>query len=486
MEDELTYEELKLGEKAKEAYLSGKSLSWINENCPQYLNTNNRAGIAGLNATDLAIAGVLAGVPVLLGGKYGSGKSQLASDFYYYYFGGSKLDGGEGVKIDVNPETNVLDPTFNVYTKYAVKERSGVALPEVELSLNVNALFHWIDEINRTPTQKQNQFYPMLNGYVSHNGKNYDLGREKYRAVVATANLGNGLYQGTFDFDAALRNRFGIVIDFNYAMFEPTIEDRGLISLLTEADPGLKTAPKRDISRRILEANKQIKQDSTKLSLEELAVLWYLEEGLRTCMKNGSKEGENWFEYCRECEHNQDDSSKSLCSLIGVPATRNINATRIYASSLAYLAKLKNPEAKIDGVDLMFKAFELTSAYQPFLNSDILQSYSGHFGRMMADISSRLKDDFRENEKYIIPYFEAAMQGKEVFFVNPDSKLKKSIKKTDKEYKEGVVIVKGDNSKFGGISKLIIEPFNEKRAIGLNWIPAKTGILHGKAKLEDK
>ena len=49
----------------------------------------------------------------------------------------------------------------------------------------------------------------------------------------------------------------------------------------------------------------------------------------------------------------------------------------------------------------MFKAFELTSAYQPFLNPDIEEKYREHRGKMMADINSKLKEDFMENQKYI-------------------------------------------------------------------------------------
>ena len=76
----MNYEDLKLGEKAKEAFLGGKST----EDCPVYLNT--RPVIYGLNVTDLVIAGVLAGMNTLLIGNTGCGKSQLARDIHNYYF----------------------------------------------------------------------------------------------------------------------------------------------------------------------------------------------------------------------------------------------------------------------------------------------------------------------------------------------------------------------------------------------------------------
>ncbi|MBS3155377.1 AAA family ATPase [Candidatus Woesearchaeota archaeon] len=488
MNNELTYEELKLGEQARDAFLSGASIENINGKYPIYLNTNTRGGIAGLNTTDLAIAGILAGIPVLLGGRYGTGKSQLASDIYSYYFNGPKLNDGEAVRIDVNPSTDILDPTQNIYTKYSIENQNGQLLPKIELSQNVRALFHFIDEINRTPTQKQNQFYPQLNGHITHEGQDHEIGHDDYRAIIATANLGNGLYTGTFDFDPALKNRFGICIDTNYSMFEPTEDDRGLISLITEANPGIKSAPKRDITKKIIEANRQIRQNSLNLDIYDQAVLWYLEEGLRTCRKNEAKEAENWFEECRECSNNPEnpENNPALCSLIGSPVQRTLQATRKYAVALSYLARLKNPQVEIDGTDLMFKAFELTSAYQPFLNPDIEEKYRGHRGKMMADINSKLKEDFMENQKYIIAELDHARNGEKAIFIEPDKKLEKILKMNDNSYHGGTLVLPKEIYDKLKDNCEIVDPFSSQRNIGLSWVRTRSKLLKERAKSGSK
>src|SRR3989338_5067302 len=100
--DRLAYEDLKLGEKAKEAFLAGKSPDYIKDNCGVYLNTHNH--FAGLNVTDLAVAGVLAGMNTLLVGNTGCGKSQLARDIHNYLFNGNIKEGGHAITIEGHPE----------------------------------------------------------------------------------------------------------------------------------------------------------------------------------------------------------------------------------------------------------------------------------------------------------------------------------------------------------------------------------------------
>ena len=474
----LTYEDLRLGEKAKDAFLEGRQDEI--RNCPIYLNTNTQGGIAGLHTTDLVIAGVLAGFPVLIGGQYGGGKSQLAFDIYNSYFGGAKSEGGQGVKIDVNPDTNIVDPVQEHYTRYS-RNAQGEICPPVLLSPNVEACLHFIDEINRTPTVRQNQFYPLLNGHVTHQGKDVQVGKEDYRAVVATANLGNGLYQGTFDFDPALKNRFGLVIDTNYAMFEPTQEDRGLVSMLREADSGLKVAPIRDISDLILGAHKEIKTSSRNLSLPEKAVLWYLQEGLKGCLKKrdstGVKEGESWFAECRDCSHNSDPNNQPACSFMGSPVFRTLEATRLYASALSYLAQLKDPKTKINAVDLMFKAFELTGAYQPFTNTDLSQGYSGHFGKFMHDAIAKLKDNFRTQEEKIMQTLNSANNGKRLVHLKLKNPTPGLPEETSYDLEEGESVDDAIINEYQ-----VFDPFEGDNLISLGWVNTRADLLRKIAK----
>lgn len=481
----LTYDDLKLGEKAKDAFLRGETPDYIRKHCPIYLNTNTLGGIAELNTTDLIVAAVLAGMNSLISGRYGSGKSQLARDIHNHYFGGSKSEGGEAVEIDVNPETNITDPSFEIYTKFSTNSK-GEKTPPVILSKNVSAFYHFIDEINRTPTIKQNQFYGPLNGHVTHEGKSVRLGRDDFRAVVATANIGNGLYEGTFQFDPALRNRFGIIIDTNYSVFEPTEDDRGLVALLTESDPSIKEAPKRNISELILKANKEIRQASLNLSVDEQAVLWYLEEGLRFCLKKkdgtGLKEGEFWFTECRDCTHNP-ETNRAICHYMSSPVRRTIEATRLYSSALAYLIKLKNPNSQVQGTDIMFKAFELTSAYQPFINPDAVQAHKGDFGKVSAEASYRLKGDFGIKRDYICSTLESAREGEDVLFGIAKRNIGNPIK-----FEKGKIYAFSDGKVF--LNKDDFEEFNPfeepDRVISLGWVRRRAELLKKIKKFKGK
>lgn len=383
-ENNLKYEELKL---------------------PNYINSKNV--FANLDVSDLVKAAVLAPLNILLIGDTGTGKTQLAKDIYNYYFGGNKKEEGNGIFIRAHPEVDIYN---EIFTELNIEKANR------ELTDNIDALIYFVDELNRAPPVAQNQFFGLGDGIMDYKGKAIQLGKDGYHLLIATANLGNGEFQGTFETDKSLYNRLHVAFDFDYNMFKPTYEDRFLLDSL-KANPNVKEAPKRDISEKIIKASKKISEISENLSLEEIAVINYLRFGLDSCMRNTSKE-KVWPLNCQDCEHNK--NSNALCSLIKAPAgERTLNAIKKYASALFYLAKLKDPNIKIDSIDLIFKAFEIAGAYQFLLNPQILrQDYYEQNPKMMAEVVSRLKDDFNKNADYIIASLEAAEKGKKavVFF----------------------------------------------------------------------
>lgn len=308
---------------------------------------------AGLNVTDLAIAGVLGGVNALYVGDTGTGKSQLAQDFFNYYFNGNQLQGGNAVKIRGRPELDIYEEVYRDLDKEQLKW-----VP----NKNIQGIYHFIDELNRCPEVTQNQFFGLGDGFMEHKGMKVHLGRDNYNVMVATANLGNGEFQGTFETDKALYNRFAITLDFDYKMFQPTEEDMMIIDFLRDADPRIKEAPKKDVSNLIIQAEKEIAQNTRNLGLETFAAINYLRFGLNNCYNESVQSKEkNWPFQCQDCDKNP--NAESLCSLIKSPQPRTINALIKYASALDYLSKLKNPKQNIDAVDLIFNAFELTGAY---------------------------------------------------------------------------------------------------------------------------
>jgi len=163
----LTYDELKLGEKAREAFFEGKSLEWIKDNCPVYLNT--RPVFGNLHVTDFEIARVFAGLGGLIVGDTGTGKTQAVSDIYRYYFGGDKSTGGHGVWIDGKPEMDIYSEVFTQLNKGEAR---------FDLTDNIEAMIFSLNEMNRCPEVAQNQFLPLGEGAIRHRGRTYSTGRE--------------------------------------------------------------------------------------------------------------------------------------------------------------------------------------------------------------------------------------------------------------------------------------------------------------------
>ncbi|MEK6952268.1 MAG: AAA family ATPase, partial [Nanoarchaeota archaeon] len=363
---------------------------------PNYVNT--RPVFANLTVSDLAKASVLAPLNLLLVGDKGTGKSQLASDVYDHYFGGNKAENGQGVLIRANPDIDIYNEIFS---------RLNIHEAQREKTDNIDAMVYFVDELNRAPAVAQNQFFGLGDGRMDFKGRVIPLGKDDYHILIATANLGNSTFQGTFETDEALYNRLHVALDFDYETLKPTTRDEIRINRMKEANPNVKKAHTRDISDKILEISREIGKTSAGLGLEANAVVDYLTFGLDNCQRNMDEsqtrsKGKVWPLTCQDCKYNK--SGDALCSLVRKPVPRTREATRRYAAALYHLAKIKDPNVQVDPVELMFKAFELTGAYQFLLNPQVLrgEKYRGQAPKMMAEVTQRLKDDFRKNEDYIL------------------------------------------------------------------------------------
>src|SRR3989344_4307812 len=190
----LTYEDLKL---------------------PNYVNS--REVFSGLNVSDLARASVLSGLNLLLVGDTGTGKSQLASDIYMHWFNGNKGEGGNGIFVRMHPDVDIYN---EIFTALDIDRAQRV------LTGSSEALIYYCDETNRAPPIAQNQLFGIGDGRMDYHGKGISLGKEGYHILVATSNIGNGEFKGTFDTDKALMNRLHVALDLEYAPFKPTYQDR--------------------------------------------------------------------------------------------------------------------------------------------------------------------------------------------------------------------------------------------------------------------
>ena len=420
---ELTYEELTL---------------------PNY--RNSRQVFANLDVSDLAKAAVLAPLNLFLNGDTGTGKTQMAKDFMNHYFGGSKSDGGQGIIIR---GYRLIDSSLD----QELFQELDIENARRKLTGNIDALLFLGDEINRAPVIRQNDFLEVGDGALSVQGRNIPLGRDGYHLLIATANLGNGEFGGTFSTDKALYNRLHVAIDFDHPQYKPTMEDEMLIDKV-RANPNVKEAKFRDISDKIIEASKAIGKITADPGMDALAVVNYLRFGLDSCMKNGQK-GKVWPMDCQDCSHNKTGSA--VCSLVRAPVRRTTNAMIKYASALYFLAKLKDPKEIIDPVDLMFKSFELTGAYQMLLNPAVLRNdYNELNPKMMKEVVEKLKAHYRENEPYIKHALSDTQEGKKPGkFFKHENKIGRFEDLNEKA-----------RTKFG-ISP--IDPFTDNQEIGMKW-----------------
>ncbi len=427
MEEKLTYNELEL---------------------PNYRNTRNV--FANLDVSDVVKACVLAPVNLFIVGNPGTAKTLLTSDIQKIYFNGNKREQGYGVFIRANPEIDLYNEIFS---------ELDIEHARRDLTDNIKALLFRVDEVNRAPTKAQNQFLALGDGDMDFKGRSIKLGRDGYLLLIATANIGNGKYTGTFNIDPALYDRLHVILDIDH--YSPTDEDNFKLDE-EEANPRVKDAPKKDLTDKIIQASKEIGQATKNQGLEAIAVINYIRSGLSNCMLNASEgktsmKGNEWPIRCQDCSHNK-GAEKAICSFIRNPSGRRItDSIKRYAEALEYIAKLKDPKKEIDPVDLMFKSFELVGAYKGLLNPNILrQEYRENNPLFMTETVEKLKVDFRKDEDYILSSIEQAQQGK----------------KRVRFFRIGNNIGDYDNLSSKAQEKYPVEePYTNRRPIGLAWVP---------------
>ena len=423
---------------------------------PVYVNS--RDVFAGLTVSDLAKAAVLAPLNLLLVGDTGTGKSKLVEDVYRHYFGGNKMDGGEGVFMRAHPDIDIYNEIFTSLNKDRAQR---------ETTTNLEALVYDVDEINRAPPVAQNQFFGLGDGKMDFKGREIVLGKEGYIILLATANIGNGEFQGTFETDKALLNRLHVALDLEYGPFQPTTEDK-LIIRKRKASPNGPRASLRNISGSIIDASREIGEKTVSLDLETRAALDYIEFGLQNCQRHSVKD-RVWPMACQDCSFNA--RGDAVCSSVKAPTTRTMEVVRKYAAALEYLAKLKNPELKVEPHEFVFKAFELTGAYQHLLNPANLRKYYNHNSKVMAEAAAKLKADYNSQRDYILTSMSEAEQGRSVtkFFSRS-----------------------GEIGNYDGLSEeartrfTAIEPFTNQREVGLGHVKEIVELTIAGRKAEEK
>lgn len=360
---------------------------------PNYVNSSTairlRAKVEGeiktidLSVCDLAYAIELAGLNSLWLSDTGRGKTQLMSDIAWHHFGGDQ-EGGNTNWADGRPSFDITDLFERTRVDLSSGRYDSDAARQVKEE-RTRRLFFAVDEINRAPNPKQNEFFDLADGKYTFNGKRLNLGKDGYAVFMATANLNklNGEFSGTFELDRALLNRAHLTIDLDHPSFRPTSEDEMVIEE-RKANPKVDIAEPNDLSGKILAANREIVTSARKIEPYFTAFRFLIGQGLDYCETDKYKEkGAAFPMLCNECT--QPDSAKGLCSRIKGSSERTIPAVKSLAYALSYLAGLKlGKNVEIDPLDAALQAFRLTT-YHGNLNELIAQDEYAARKQMMMD-----------------------------------------------------------------------------------------------------
>lgn len=379
-----------------------------------------------LTLCDVVAAAELAGLNMLFVSDTGRGKTQLVSDIAWNHFGGDDekgsanwADGRPNFEIQEIFERTKIDKDARVYDS-----DNATQLKEERTS---RPLFV-VDEINRAPKVKQNEFFDLAEGKYTFRARRLNLGREGYALFLATANLNksNGDFQGTFELDRALLNRAHLTIDLDHRLFRPTPEDKIAISE-RGANPRLKVADSRDVSSKIIDAHKEIMAKARSSDPYMLAFSFMIDEGLNFCDKDQFKEKITTFPMlCGDCTY----SGKDLCSLVKSSSDRTTKAVRALAYGLARVAELKTGKPiEVETLDAALQAYKFTT-YHGNLNDVVAQA---DFGSRKQELMEQAVIQLGKSVDTLRTYLPIITNGKEpkvvVYIVNGGERR---VERTDK------------------------------------------------------
>ncbi len=219
-----------------------------------YTNSRDVANVNGiqLKMWDVIVAALVTRLNLFFVGEAGPGKTQISNDIMNSIFNGNALDLRGSLDINLNGLFTRMDLD-------KLSKMKGKTDDVTELTEKVNFNLALIDELNRCPPVLQNQFFNITDGYIEFKGKKVYLGKpgaSNYFIGIATGNLGNGEFMGTFSIDNALRDRLHLTIDFDY--YYPLPMDTLNVSMNT-TDPRVKISEKNDLIKEVVSAYEQTK-----------------------------------------------------------------------------------------------------------------------------------------------------------------------------------------------------------------------------------
>lgn len=339
-----------------------------------------------LNVEQVSIAGIIAGLNVLLLGEKGMGKTQLMRGI------NNKLFNGNGTSIRAHPDLRVKD----VYEKFSIED--------FQTSMNglVENVFTEIDEINRAPTMVQNELFHICDGYILFKGKRVELGKG-FHSVMASANMG---YAGTFDMDDALRDRFHVTIDLNEY---PTTSDDDLEFLVDTFDPRPKDAGFSDHVKDILLLNQEVRNQ--KFKPEAYVTLLYLMSSLDYCERSSNK---SKLSVIKDLPNLCDSCNRlgSGCGYIKPGSKRTVTAVKSLAASMRLIADIDGEERNLVGYEDVLEAFGFVAPYSGMFNEQwVAKNYHSSDVQAVKEVKKQIRADIESKMEYLATGLSEAMSG---------------------------------------------------------------------------
>lgn len=378
---------------------------------PIFRNSRSIGAVSGVNITveDALRAALVTRSNIFAVGGRGTGKTQALSDILCNFFGGEEEE-GKGMFIEVRADSKPDE----LYTKVNLGKEALEAATSSEdlivLTQRVKKRFFGADELNRGPELTQNGFMALANGYYPHKGRRIPLGSNDYSVGMATANIGNGEYSGTFRMDSAALDRWQLILDLNF--WRRTAEDENEIRK-QKRDPRVKLATLRDISDKLVAAYKSIGQPSEIMELISL----YLTQGLDYCEKFPAAENSKRVLDSRFpviCHEKACALRNEACGIAKPLEERGAQTILRLAQGLEYIAKLKNQEMKTDPINSMLIAYSLVAPHSRVLSPQYILQDENFNNPALAgkNAAAKLRAEIEALQAADSPFFKAYVQAK--------------------------------------------------------------------------
>ncbi len=366
---------------------------------PVYRNSTPVVKIDGVPLTieEVVKAAIFSELNILLIGERGEGKTQLMQDI------NSSLFGGKGTYIRARPDMK----TKELYELFNLENLKRELSPEVKAPLTQ------IDEINRTPPIIQNEFFHMCDGYIEYEGKPVNLGNG-FHITIASANVKNERYGGTFEMDDAILDRFYLVLNVDHYPTQAK-DDLELMTSASGKNPKLTRSTGEDYTKQISRIRDELQQiRGERFDLDAYIALLYLKRGLDYCSLKQSKRKISYAipTICKQknCIRLKEEN----CGYIRPLSERTTEAVATLAPALRLMADAKRGEG--DGTVTyreILEAFRLTAPYAGILDLVwIRNEYFSNPSLALDDIVERIKEKFLRKEEEAKVAMNFALKGK--------------------------------------------------------------------------